>query len=282
MFILLNSIALDPNRWTADKIPHIRLFNLLEPIAETGFKNVEVWQQHVLLEEIETVVGIKDAGDKLGVTFPIVGAYPKLHLIGQDRQQEIDKLVQLVKRARILGAKVVKIFVGSKGSEELNKVEYERSVAFLGQLVTLADEHGLTVTGEMHKKTLFDSVASTLHLMESIASDKFGVCFQPYDFGSTDQAVLDFISVAGNTLHVHFQGKKNGRLDYLEHSDINYARLTKELISHSFNGYLCIEFVKDCVVKDPDAFNLATVLDNAKQDKKYIARILDHNGVAYS
>jgi sugar phosphate isomerase/epimerase len=280
--ILLNSIALDPNRWTTDKIPYIRLLDLIEPIAEAGFRYVELWQQHFLLEDIETVMGIKDVGDALGVEFPIVGAYPKLHLDGRDQEQELEKYMQIVERAKILGSNVIKIFVGTKGREDLDKVEYESSVAFLGNLVARAGEHDLQVTGEMHRKTLFESISSTQQLVETIGSDRLSVCYQPYNFNSTDQAVEDFISVAKWVGHVHYQGKKNGRLEYLKHSDIDYARLTRELLHQRFEGYLCIEFVKDCVVEDPSNFKLDTVLGHAQRDKEYLAGILDEYDMEYS
>jgi sugar phosphate isomerase/epimerase len=280
--ILLNSIALDPNRWTSEKIPYFRLLDLIEPIGEAGFRYVEVWQQHILPEDAETVMGIRDVGNALGVAFPIVGAYPKLHLDSRDQEQELEQFRQIVERAQILGSKVIKIFVGTKGSEDLDEVEYEQSVAFLDQLVTLAGEHDLRITGEMHGKTLFDGVSSTLQVVETIGSDNFSVCYQPYNFKSTNEAIEDFISVVENSIHVHYQGKKNGRLDYLEHSDIDYAHLTRELIRQQFDGYLCIEFVKDCVVENPSDFSLGAVLANAQRDRKYIVNILDEHDTEYS
>ncbi|MFC1483635.1 hypothetical protein ACFL5M_03840 [Candidatus Neomarinimicrobiota bacterium] len=60
IYILLNSIALDPNRWTAAKIPYIGLLDLIESVAEAGFKYVEVWQQQVLLEDLEAIKAIKE------------------------------------------------------------------------------------------------------------------------------------------------------------------------------------------------------------------------------
>lgn len=282
IFILLNTIALDPNRWTSGKIPYFRLVDLIEPITEAGFKYIEIWQQHILLEDVGTVKKIKDLGDAAGVAFPIVGAYPKLHLTGQDRENELDKFTQIAERAKILDSKVIKMFIGAKGSNDLDKAEYEQSVGFLRQLVELATDHGLRVTGEMHRKTLFDSISSTQRLVETIGSDNFSICYQPYDFKSTEQAVENFISVAGSTVHVHYQGKKNGRLDYLEHSDINYTQLTRQIIKQRFDGYLCIEFVKDCVVEDPSDFKLDTVLGNAQRDRGFIANILDEYETPYS
>ena len=41
--LLLNTLALDPNRWTPEKIAYYPLGALLVPIAEAGFGGVELW-----------------------------------------------------------------------------------------------------------------------------------------------------------------------------------------------------------------------------------------------
>ena len=78
--ILLNSIALEPNRWTTEKIPFYRLEELLEPIAQSGFRGIEVWQYHVSSLNEDAITDLTMQADDLGIDFPVLGIYPRLHL----------------------------------------------------------------------------------------------------------------------------------------------------------------------------------------------------------
>jgi hypothetical protein len=40
-----------------------------------------------------------------------------------------------------------------------------------------------------------------------------------------------------------------------------------------FDGYLSIEFVRDCVVDSPEQFDLDTVLANAQRDRRFVESV---------
>jgi sugar phosphate isomerase/epimerase len=271
--VLLNSIALDPNRWTKEKIPFYKLERLLTPIAETGFRFVEVWQYHVSQEPEAQINAIREMGNSLGLSFPIVGFYPQLHLEGEEGQREGERIKRLFSRAKILGAAIVKIFVGTRDSALITAKEYDRSVEFMRQMTSHAEALDLTMTGETHRKTLFDTIDSCQKFMKDVNSDRFKICFQPFDLQSTDQAVSDYERVAKDVIHVHYQGHKGNSMDLLENSDLDYRRLTQVLAQNGFGGYVCIEFTKDCVVKSQSDFNLKAVLNNARRDRDFVLQV---------
>jgi len=106
-----------------------------------------------------------------------------------------------------------------------------------------------------------------------VNSDRFKICFQPFDLQSTDQAVSDYERVAKDVIHVHYQGHKGNSMDLLENSDLDYRRLTQVLAQNGFGGYVCIEFTKDCVVKSQSDFNLKAVLNNARRDRDFVLQV---------
>ena len=166
--LLLNTIALDPNRWTAEKQPYFRLEALLEPVAAAGFRALEVWQYHLSTLDDAGVRTLASRADALGVTFPIVGMYPKLDLDGEARMREWASAETLVQRAARCGAHSVKLFAGRLGSAEADAEAYARSVAFMQDLIAVADGHGLTVTAETHPDTLCDSVPATERFLDAV------------------------------------------------------------------------------------------------------------------
>ncbi|MCG8605912.1 sugar phosphate isomerase/epimerase [bacterium] len=278
MQILLNSIALDPNRWTKDKLAYFSLEQLLNHVARAGFHFIEVWQYHISRATENEIRNYQKIANSLGISFPAVGMYPTLHLAGQERKDELDKVERLMNYAELLEADIVKVFVGVRGSDKVTHSEYQASVQFMHEILALADDRKLTITGETHTDTLFDSLESCQRFLKAVDSENLKVCFQPFDFCNTEKAVGDFRLLADDVIHVHYQGRKNGTMDLLSESDLDYDRLTKALIEAGFSGKICIEFVKDCVVKTPGDFDLNEVLKNAVLDRDFIIRSLEKYG----
>lgn len=271
--VLLNSIVLDPHRWTKEKIPFHKLERLLAPIARTGFRFVEIWQHHISEEAEIQINAIRDAGTSLGLSFPVVGLYPQLHVEGEECRRESERTNRLLSYAKMLGADIVKIFVGTRDSALISAREYELSVEAMRQMTSRAEALDLTITGETHPNTLFDTVRSCKRFMQDVNSERFKICFQPFDQRSTDQAIKDYEHVAEDVIHVHYQGRQGDAMDLLENSDLDYRRLTRTLAQKGFSGYLCIEFTKDCVVKSPSDFNLEAVLNNARRDRDFVLKL---------
>ncbi|MBK7257665.1 MAG: sugar phosphate isomerase/epimerase [Ignavibacteriae bacterium] len=271
--LVLNSIALDPHRWTKEKVPFHKLEQLLAPIAQTGFRFVEIWQHHISEETEAQISAIRAAGNSLGVSFPVVGLYPQLHVGGEECRREGERTNRLLSYAKILGADIVKVFAGSRDSALITPREYELSVEAMKQMTQRAESLDLTITGETHPNTLFDTVGSCRRFMQDVQSDRFKICFQPFDLRDTNQAIRDYELVAADVIHVHYQGRKGDSMELLENADLDHRRLTRALAHKGFSGYLCIEFTKDCVVENPVDFNLEAVLNNARRDRDFVLKL---------
>ncbi len=273
--ILLNSIALDPNRWTAEKVPFNRLDELLEPIANSGFRGVEVWQHHISSLDDRAITELREQAENLGLDFPVLGIYPELHLGGTDGEDALAETLRLLDIAASLGANTVKMFVGTKASSDLTEMEEVNTMASLEMLAGAAEDRDLLLTGETHANTLFDSVEAAKMTLAEIEGQELEICFQPYDSVSTEQAIADYTALSGHVIHVHLQGRKGSKISLLEEADVDYERLLETLEINGFAGYLSIEFVKDCVVDHPEDFDIDRVLANAVADREFIEKVLE-------
>jgi sugar phosphate isomerase/epimerase len=271
--LLLNTIALDPNRWTPEKVAFHDLADLLPAVATSGFHALEVWQYHVSRLSDEEFDALTERARSLNVTFPIVGLYPALHLEGEERAREWEAMQRLARRAEALGATVIKVFVGQFGSEEVGAA-YEQSVAFARDLARVADEQGMTLTAETHPDTLCDSVPATLRFLDDVDVSNVRLCYQPFDFESTERTIADYRTLREHIIHVHLQGRRDDRMVLLERADVNYNAFLQTLAADGFDGYLCIEFVEGCVVERPEDFDLAVVLANARRDRAFVEAAL--------
>lgn len=273
MQIILNTIALEPNRWTEGKIPHFRLEELLEPIAETGFESLEVWQNHLALRDPEEVEEIAQRAESLGLGFPIVGMYPRFHLEGEERQAELARFDGMVEKMDLLEADILKLMPGQVASADLTPELWERSVDFMREVIERTEDSGIIFTLETHGGTVADDPDALERFMEDVDSDRLEVCWQPYDFTSTGRAVKLFDRFADSIVHLHLQGRREGQMELLEKSDIDYRQVLGHIFNTDFDGYISIEFVRDCVVESPEDFDLRHVLHNASHDREFVENI---------
>ncbi|GAB5535870.1 MAG: hypothetical protein Rubg2KO_21190 [Rubricoccaceae bacterium] len=272
--LLLNTIALDPNRWTPTKQPFTHLETVLNRVVDAGFRQLEVWQYHLSTLDPAAVDALVAEARRLGVTAPIVGVYPSLHLEGAAREKQWNELATTIERAQRLGTRAVKMFAGSLGSDEASAADVERSIAFTRELIGLAAEHRMTLTAEAHPDTLCDSPEATLAFLDVVGDGTLAVCFQPYDFASTRQTVADYRTLRQHVVHVHLQGRRNDQMCLLEDADVDYSVFLNELATDGFEGALSIEFVKGCVVPHPANFDLELVLSNARRDADFVASVM--------
>ena len=126
--LLLNSIALEPNRWTKDKIAHFSLEQLLDPITRSGFHFVEIWQYHISRASSSEIKKVQTIANSLDLNFPVVGMYPKLHLTGKQWQNEMNDIERIMNYAKQLNTEIIKIFTGVFGSDKITNSQYQKFV----------------------------------------------------------------------------------------------------------------------------------------------------------
>ncbi len=277
--LLLNTIALEPNRWTKEKTAYFRLDQLFPKLAKTGFNQLELWQYHISEKNKIGIKNLQIKAQNFGLYFPVIGIYPKLIYTKKKRTKELDKVKKLIEYAKILNSEVLKIFVGDISSNQRSSERYYPSVDFMKERARLANTAALAVTGEIHIKTVFDNIKSCRKFVKDVNAANFKYCFQPYDFKDTGKMIKNYQSLSKDVIHIHFQGKKEGKSELLEQADLDYYQFISKVVQCKFNGYFSIEFVKDCVVKNPKLFDLNLVLENAKKDREFIKNVLNDLGV---
>jgi len=276
--LLLNSVALEPNRWTKEKIPHFQLEQLLKPITKAGFQFLELWQFHISRESEKVINRIKSTGDNSALSFPIIGLYPIIHEEGEKRQNQLSEVKKIFEYAKILDSKVIKIFVGTLNAKDIAEKDYYNSVVFLSEMTNLAKAYHLTIAGETHENTLFEDVQSCQKLIQDVGADNFKICFQPIDFNDTEQTISNYNELKDEVIHIHFQGRKNDQMELLQNADLDYENLIHEFTQDEAN-YYSIEFVKDCVVENPKDFDVNLVFKNAQTDRDFIVALANKFGV---
>lgn len=278
MQILLNTIALEPNRWTERRIPHFKLVDLLGPIEAAGFRSLEVWQNHVALLRPEELETLRQRVQQAGIALSIVGMYPAFHLDGSEREGELARWDGMFDIAEMLGARALKVMPGRVPSAQMTAQIWDRSVEFVREACRRAEKRGLIIPLETHAGTVADDPDALLRFLRAVGSEALKVCWQPFDFSSTQKAIELYDRLAPYVVHLHLQGHRGTEVALLEESDLDYARVLSHILASGFDGYLSIEFVQDCVVDAPERLDLNRVLANAQADMRFVESVPGFSG----
>lgn len=274
MQLLLNTIMLEPNRWTAGHALTRPLVDLLDPMAAAGFRDLEVWGYHLDRLSEGGVEQLAAGLEARGMRTVGVGAYPAFHLEGAEDEEERRSLEQLVGAAVRLGASVFKIFPGRVASAEAGDAVWRRSVEGMRRLAGRTAEAGMLLTLETHGGTLCDTLDGTRRLLDQLPEDGVGICFQPYVEHDTAAAMAAFDALGPRVRHVHLQNRKDGAAALLEEGDwTDYRRFLPHLRRSGFDGPMCLEFTAGITPAPGEAFDLAGVLANAARDRAFVEEL---------
>jgi len=274
--VILATIALEPNRWTGRRNPRYTLQELMPLARQTGFDKLEVWQWHISHPYLEEAREIRQQADRLGLSFPYIGVYPRFHLHGPEAREEARLQDDILDKAEILGTPTLKVMLaaGLKGSnataEQLSLVA-ER----FGAWYQNARSRGIGMVAELHAGTLFDPPDVGIAFLNRFPDFDVGICFQPFDFTDLDGALALAERFKGQIRHIHLQAPQKESKGYvrLAESPLDYRRLLSPILRDNPGATMTLEFVKGCVQED-GPFTLAHVLTNAQRDAEFVESLL--------
>ena len=273
MQISLNTILLEPNRWSREKIPHRPIKQLLPMIKKYGFNEIELWQYHISQFSQNQILNLADFIANLDISCSVLGAYPALHLLG-NVTKETHQINRLIQFAKILDVKIFKIFAGNIASQNLNADQKRQAIHHLRLLASQLDSLGILLAIETHENTLCDTLNNTEEVLSSLSlSNNVGCCFQPFMNHNTYEAKNCFDKIFPKIIHIHLQNRKSTKMDccLLSEGDwIDYNELLPHFYKMGYKGDLSIEFTAKMATPDNPNIPVETVLENAVLDRNYI------------
>lgn len=274
MQLLLNTIMLEVNRWTADHPLTRPLVDLLEPVKRAGFDALEIWQYHISALSAAELDALKDRLDALAMRAVALGAYPLFHLQDGEATRMAAELNRLVDCAATLGATTFKIFPGRVASADADPATRSLSVQRLKELADRLADRDMQLTMETHGNTLCDTEESTQRLLDELGDrPHVGLCFQPYTDQDTDAAIAMFDRLRPSVDHVHLQNRRQSDREatLLKEGDwTDYSRFLPHVRDSGFDALLCLEFTAGLFPSAGREFDPQAVIDNAVQDRDFV------------
>lgn len=136
---------------------------ICELCVKAGLKAIE-WggDIHVPHGDIAAARYVRSLCDQRGLEICAYGSYFR---VGDD----IEEFVRCVETAEALGAPVIRVWCGRKGSADADEAYRSMIIASLSKMCSIAAERGLIVAPEFHGGTLTDDPESVKRLMAETA-----------------------------------------------------------------------------------------------------------------
>jgi len=222
--ILLGTVLLEPNRWTAHKTPSFRVSEWMPRIAAAGFAGIELWGPHVRHAAPDELEAIGQA------EYPVFvySSYASLDEAGRaDRTADAGCASRLRVRA-------IKYNVGSDPEQWETYQEELRSWR-----TELPDSVALWC--ECHPGTILEEPAVARRFFDELALENHGVIVHPISHYSRLGEWLELFQNAVRHAHLQMRGAEGGMASLADDPDL-VLRAFELLRKHRFNGSMTLEF----------------------------------------
>jgi sugar phosphate isomerase/epimerase len=155
--------------------------------------------------------------------------------------------VSVLETAQALGAPIIRVWAGNKGSHETSPDERKRIIDDLHRITAMASAAGLSISTEYHQNTLTDTIASAGELLDAVPDPHLQTLWQPPHEDSLEHCVKSLRAILPrlSNVHVfHWQIQRRQRLPLSEGKDRWQAYLDV-LRQSAARRYLLLEFVRD-------------------------------------
>lgn len=177
---------------------HLTAAQVARHAVDAGLEAVE-WgaDVHAPAQEQDTVRAVRDVCDRYGLACCSYGSYFRAGA------GELTGFPALARAAVLLGAPRMRVWAGGVGSRESTPSERRGTVVRLREAARIGADHGLELALEFHAKTLTDTVASTLRLLDEVDAPNLRTYWQPPLDTPDDAALAGLAALADRVSAVH-------------------------------------------------------------------------------
>lgn len=202
----------------------------------TNLKHIE-WGSdiHAPHSDLQNLRHIADLCEQNGIN----RSYGTYFRFGRD---SLEELLPYIQAAKILNAKILRVWCGTKSSNEYTVYELPQLYKDCKAAARLAEEAGVTLGLECHNWTLTDTKESALALMKEVNSPAFKMFWQPNQFKSVQENLEYAKLLAPYVICIHafnWEGDNKYPLAFAKETWVNYLR------QFSSNLPVLLEFMPD-------------------------------------
>ena len=215
---------------------------ILEAARAAGLSYIE-WGSdvHAPCHDMTILCEIAEMQRQYGIECSSYGTYFRLG------ETPIEEIVQYIAAAKILGTSILRLWCGTKRGADMTDGEREELLDVCRRAACLAENSGVTLCLECHRKTFTEDPEDAVRLMKAVASKHFRMYWQPFQWHSAEQNVSNARTVAPYAEHIHvFNWKGEAKLPLAE-AVTEWQRYLKEF---SAPRTLLLEFMPNGTLEE--------------------------------
>ena len=194
------------------------------------------WGGDIHVTDINSAKKAKMLCDKEDIRISTYGSY---YRVGSD---DTEKWKGICEIATTLGARSVRVWLGSADSEDTDDATYKKLVDDLRYMCSVAKEYGLIVAPECHGNTYNNNTDAYLKIREDIGYENFRTYFQSkycrkeYDLDRIVRTITDI-----DCVHVSYFEQFREQFPKCDSSYM--TEIIRKLSDCGYNGDIMVEFV---------------------------------------
>ncbi len=202
--------------------------------SESGADCIE-WGGDIHIKDTDTAKRAKKLCDDAGIMISSYGSY---YRVGSKNADEWKNICDI---ANALGAKSIRVWLGTNDSEITDEAAYKLLVEDGKKICTVAKEYNLIVCPECHDNTFNNSTDAFLKIRQDIDCDNFRTYFQSrykrmeYDLDRIERT-LPYIE------SVHISYSEQSREQFPNFKPKYIDTLLDKFLSSDFDGNILVEY----------------------------------------
>ncbi len=195
------------------------------------------WGGDIHVTNVSDAIKIKKQCDAEGIKISSYGSY---YRVGKN---EHDKWLNICEIASALGAKTIRVWLGTKGSKRTSNSEYANILADAREIADKAEQFSLIVAPECHANTYNDSMKSSLKFLKEVQRENVRTYFQSR-YQDMKEDVLRLRATLPYVENVHLSFSEVSRMCFFMKKDTTcIPKIMTELIKADFGGCILLEYV---------------------------------------
>ena len=168
---------------------------ILTAMQDAGLGYIE-WGSdvHCPKEKAEEIAALQI---QYGITCCSYGTYFRLGVT------PIEELPAYIAAAKILGTDILRLWCGSKNSEEYTDAEKEILLRECKKAAAIAEQSSVTLCMECHNNTYTNRKEGALELMQAVDSPRFRMYWQPNQYRTEEENLAYAQCLSSYTDHLH-------------------------------------------------------------------------------
>lgn len=206
---------------------------------DSGMECLE-WGGDVHITDIDSARYARELCQSEGIAISAYGSY---YTLGQGN---ISDWAGVVAIASELGAPVIRVWLGKKGSDKFSNMQFDELVAEAQAMADVAVGYNIIIASECHQNTYNDTTDSALKFLIAVGRDNYRTYYQSrYLDMATDLDKLDRLFDYVDNTHISFSEVTFNQRHFSCKKDKNaLEKVISKLVEKDYKGNIIIEFCK--------------------------------------